>query len=105
MNSVINVAQFYMLRQELIATNGSEKARDLLNRMTAIANDEIHNARTALPFVCADSRLGYANSGKSDQEGVPRAGIYSPGSIEKKITQVERMLREEIPAYRKSHGL
>lgn len=105
MNSVMNVARFYMLRQELLPTTDVEKARDLLDRMTAIANEEIHNARTALPYVCADSRLGYANSGKSDQEGVPRAGIYSPGSIEKKIAQVERMLRKEIPDYRKAHGL
>jgi len=73
--------------------------------MIRVAQAEIRNAREALPYVRADSRLGYANSGKGDQSGVSRAGIYSPGSIEKKIAQVERMLHEEIPAYRQAKGL
>ncbi|HLJ17658.1 MAG TPA: hypothetical protein VKV15_24390 [Bryobacteraceae bacterium] len=103
--STAHVGRFYMLREQLQAATDKKKARDLLDSMIRVAQAEIRNAREALPYVRADSRLGYANSGKGDQSGVSRAGIYSPGSIEKKIAQVERMLHEEIPAYRQAKGL
>ncbi len=76
-----NVALFYQARER------NDRAS-----MRTIAESELENARSVLPFVAADSRLGYANSGRNDQEGVPRAGIYSAGSIEKKIQQLERSL-------------
>lgn len=76
-----NVALFYQARE-----------RNDRDAMRAIATSELANARRVLPFVAADSRLGYANSGRNDQEGVPRAGIYTPESIEKKIRQLERSL-------------
>ena len=69
--------------------------------MAAIGRAELENARQALPCVCADSRIGYANSGRNDQEGVPRAGIYSAVAIRKKIAQVQRVLDVEIPAAQK----
>jgi hypothetical protein len=103
--STLNVGRFLMLREELVKTQDRTKAGSLIDQMTAIAQAELQNARDVLPSVCADSRLGYANSGKNDQAGVPRAGIYSPGSIQKKITQVERLLREDIPEYRRTHNL
>lgn len=76
-----NVALFHQARER----------NDRL-QMRSIAESELANARAVLPWVTADSRLGYANSGRNDQEGVPRAGIYSPGSIVKKIRQLERSL-------------
>jgi len=65
----------------------------------------LKNAHEALPFVCGDSRLGYANSGKSELIGVPRGGIYSAVSIRKKIAQVQRMIDQDIPEYRRRRGL
>jgi hypothetical protein len=103
--STVNVGRFLLLREELVRTQDSARAGELLDQMTKIAQAELQNAREVLPSLCADSRLGYANSGKNDQAGVPRAGIYSPGSVQKKITQVERLLREDIPEYRRKHGL
>jgi hypothetical protein len=103
--SAINVARFYRLREELLKTSDRARAATLLDEMSSVARAELQNARAALPNVCADSRLGYANSGKSEQIGVPRAGIYSAGSIRKKITQVKRILDQEIPEYRRPHGL
>ena len=82
--STIHVAEFHQARE-----------RGDRTRMRAIAREELENARAVLPFVVEDSRLGYANSGQSGQEGVARAGIYSPGSIRKKIQQLEQALAGE----------
>jgi hypothetical protein len=103
--SAIHVARFYTLRDELFTTSDRSRASALLGEMISVARAELKNGQEALPFVCADSRLGYANSGKSEQIGVPRAGIYSAGSIRKKIAQVQRLLDEDIPEYRRHRGL
>jgi hypothetical protein len=103
--STINVGRFYQARERLENAAGANRAAEALDAMTRIAKAERENAKTALPFVCADSRIGFANSGQMDQEGVPRAGIYSPGSIEKKIEQVTRLIDVELPAMRKNRGL
>lgn len=104
-SSALHVAEFYSARDELNRVQSADEKRQCLNRMVSIAEAEIQNAKSVLPFISSDSRLGYANSGKNDNEGVARGGIYTPRSIEKKIAQVERVLREEIPAYRRAHGL
>jgi hypothetical protein len=98
--SVIHVGRFYKLRDRLYQ-GGDPK---VLDEMVSVARAELENAQRALPAVCADSRLGYANSGKNDQTGVPRAGIYSPGSIEKKMAQLRRLLDHDIPQYRRAKG-
>ncbi len=103
--STINIGRFYMLREQLRADMDKQQAREILNSMEQVAKDELENTRQVLPYVKADSRLGYANSGKNDQTGVPRAGIYSPGSIEKKILQVEHILLYDMPEYKTAHGL
>ncbi|HZT32286.1 MAG TPA: hypothetical protein VFA33_20530 [Bryobacteraceae bacterium] len=108
LRSARNVARFYLLRDQLAAAEKAgdkAHAREWITAMAAVAAAERDNARDSLPFVRADSRLGYANSGKNDQTGVARGGIYSPASIEKKIAQVNRLLREQIPAWRRTHGL
>jgi hypothetical protein len=99
--STLHVVQFYSARDRFHSEASVEHRRRALDEMAAIARAEVDNAGGAVPSVCADSRLGYANSGKNDQEGVPRAGIYSATAIRKKIAQVERVLQTDIPAARK----
>jgi hypothetical protein len=99
--STIHVGRFFQARELFEKEAGASRRRDALDRMTAIAKAELANAKAALPLVCADSRIGFANSGKMDQEGVPRAGIYSAGAIEKKIAQLNQLIDIEIPAARK----
>ena len=100
--STLHVAQFYTARESFRAGASVETRRHALDQMAAIGRAELENARQAIPCVCADSRIGYANSGRNDQEGVPRAGIYSAVAIRKKIAQVQRVLEVEIPAAQKS---
>ena len=103
--STINVGRFYQARDLFENASNPNRTAEALDAMTKIAKAERENAKAALPLVCADSRVGFANSGQMDQEGVPRAGIYSPGSIEKKIEQVTRLIDVELPAMRKTRGL
>jgi len=94
--SAMHVTEFLLLRQQRDAAAGDEARQDLERQMARVARAELANAREAAPLAAADSRLGYANSGKNDQAGVARAGIYSAAMIEKKIAQVERLLRTEL---------
>ena len=103
--STIHVGRFYEARELLEKEGNFVRAAEALDRMAAIARAELDNAQAALPIVCADSRIGYANSGRNDQTGVPRAGIYSPGAVEKKILQLRKLLDEQIPAERERRGL
>lgn len=99
--SAHNVGRFYQLRDQLAKEEQAPLALALLDQLKMIAEAELANSRQAVAVVAADSRLGYANSAASSHIGVPRAGIYTPGSIKKKIAQVERLLQEEIPEYRR----
>ncbi|MPY88769.1 MAG: hypothetical protein GEU99_12675 [Luteitalea sp.] len=100
--STIHVGRFYQIRDQLQRERNPRRTAKLWDALEEIARKELDNAQQALEVVRRDSRLGYANSGGSSQTGVPRGGIYSPGSIEKKIEQVERLLREDIPARKRT---
>jgi hypothetical protein len=102
--STVHVGRFYQVRDTLWQEKESGRAAKLWDQLRDIAQAELVNARDALRVVSRDSRLGYANSGGSNQTGVPRGGIYSPGSIEKKIEQVKRLLEKEIPEYQRRLG-
>lgn len=97
--STIHIGKFYLLRSQTQSAGGAERVR-IIDEMEALARNELRNAKEILPVVSADSRLGYANSAGNEQIGVPRAGIYSAASIRKKITQLEKLLAEELPAFR-----
>jgi hypothetical protein len=103
LRSTINLGRFYQLRETLEKETRPAESLRLLDQMQSLLEAELANSRQALAVVRLDSRLGYANSGKGEAIGVPRAGIYSPGSIVKKIAQVERVLNEEIPKRRARH--
>jgi hypothetical protein len=103
LRSAIHLGRFYQLRERLEKEPGRVEANTIFEEMEQILRAELKNSREALAIVRLDSRLGYANSGKGEQIGVPRAGIYSPGSISKKIDQVERLLAEELPRYRQRY--
>ncbi len=97
LRSAINLGRFYQLRETLDNETRPNESLRILDNMEALLRVELANSRQALSVVRADSRLGYANSGKGEAIGVPRAGIYSAGSIQKKIAQVERVLSRDIP--------
>jgi hypothetical protein len=103
--SAAHLARFMITRDRLHGESDPRAAAELLREMTSILEAELVNARQALEPIRLDSRLGYANSGRGEQAGVPRGGIYSPASIEKKIRQVERLLGRDLPDYARRRGL
>lgn len=96
MRSAGNIARFYSLREQLSGTGEATARKHLFRQMEQVARSELDNARSALPVVCADSRIGYANSGRNEQTGVARGGIWSAAAVRKKIAQVERMLELDL---------
>lgn len=68
----------------------------MLDEMVSIARDEIENAKATIPLVEADSRLGWEPSMEY---------MTDKGHLQWKIKQVERVLEEEIPKYRRMLAL
>jgi len=103
--SALNVGRFCQIRDKLWQEKTPSVASELIDQLVQVAQAELANSRQALAVVSRDSRLGYANSSNGETIGVARGGINSPGTIEKKIHQVERLLEDDIPDYRRKRGL
>ena len=103
--SALNVGRFCQIRDKLWQERTPSVASELIDQLVQVAQAELANSRQALAVVSRDSRLGYANSSNGETIGVARGGINSPGTIEKKIHQVERLLEDDIPDYRRKRGL
>lgn len=99
-DTCLNFIFFCQARLRLAMEADRERRSQILDEMAEIAESELLNSQQALPYVKADSRLGYANSGLKETIGVGRGGIFSPLSIEKKIRMLRRLLDSEIPAER-----
>ena len=56
----VNTKMWYLLKLEFMKNGGNKK--DVANKMTEIAKDEIENARKTIPLVERDSRLGFEPS-------------------------------------------
>ena len=86
-----NVKRWYKRKVSLL--NGDYDSFDnVLDELEQIAKEEIENAKSALPLVDYDSRLGYEPTMEY---------MGHRDAIEWKLDIVERMLRENIPALRR----
>lgn len=94
--TTINTKKWWMLRRELQVEPDPRKAGKILDEMVSIARDEIENAKATIPLVEADSRLGWEPSMEY---------MTDKGHLQWKIKQVERVLEEEIPKYRRMLAL
>lgn len=92
MRSDAAILEFEDLRFHLHqAKDQSEKER-MLNRMTAILQDEILRTQSAYETARRDSRLGY----EWEQDY-----FYTPHVLEQKVMQLQEVLNRELPAYKK----
>ncbi len=92
--TTLHTKRWYLLNQILRDPQAELAAkRDALERMVALAEAEIRNAREAIPLVEADSRLGWEPSMEymTDKE-----------HLEWKIRQVQQVVAEAIPAHRRT---
>lgn len=89
----INAKTWFTLKNKFLAETDKEKLANLLDEMEALLNSEIENAKSAIPFVEADSRLGWE----------PRMlYVADKCHIEWKMRQVKAVIDFEIEEYRKS---
>jgi hypothetical protein len=95
MQSDSAVLEFEDLRIQLVAEKDRPKADTLLDRMEAIAREEI--ARTELSLLAAtrDSRLGF----QQEQDYV-----YTPYSLREKLKSLHETLDQQLPDYRKKNA-
>jgi len=77
------------------AEDRTERVR-IVGRMAVILKDELERVAAARDTQLRDSRLGY----EWEQDY-----FYTPDVLAEKMKQIRGVLEQEIPAYRKQHGL
>jgi hypothetical protein len=90
------IIQFEGLRLALAKTTVAAEQRDLLQTMTGLLREERERTQSSREAACRDSRLGY----EWEQDY-----IYTPDTIEEKLKLLDDTLNNQIPAYRRRHGL
>jgi hypothetical protein len=91
--TTIHLKQWWLLKQELQSEPDADKANAILDRMAALAQEEIANAQATIPLVERDSRLGFEPSMEY---------MGDRAHLEWKIKVVQRVIDHEIPEQRKS---
>ena len=86
-----NIKRWWLLNNALVASVDPAEALKLLDKIEALAKAEIENARSAIPFVEQDSRLGWEPSMEY---------VCDKWHLEWKIRQVESVLWGDIATYR-----
>jgi len=87
-----NILNFYMLRERMLRMDGRERL-DILNQLTDIIKEEIALDEQLLVLCKNDSRLGF----HSEAEGYK----YFPEKIEWRMTELKRVLKYDVPAFKK----
>lgn len=90
----LNLIDFIHLRRELATTTDRPA---VIAKMRTLLEAERANSLMALEYVDEDSRLGYTNGGNGITNGGVRAGIFTAGSIRKKLAQIDHLLNVELP--------
>jgi len=87
-----NVTRFYIERDALFSNAGnSDELEARINRLVEIIDDEIDNARNALPIIERDFRIGYGHS---------YGQVYDAEMLREKIQQCEWVRDIELPAFK-----
>ncbi|HZT32665.1 MAG TPA: hypothetical protein VFA33_22435 [Bryobacteraceae bacterium] len=96
MRSDAAVLEFEDLRFRLEHASPAAEQRTLLDRMTALLKEELARTEDSYQTARRDSRLGY----EWEQDY-----IYTPAHIQEKLHLLRATLNEQIPAWRRRHGL
>jgi hypothetical protein len=96
MATLRNTARFYVEREFLLRSDSLEERRAILGRLQGHLREEIANAEACLPFVEADSRLGW-HSEVFDYQ-------FTPEAIRARVANLRTMAEETIPAWLSTNG-
>lgn len=88
--TTINIKKWWLLNMKLQTSENADAALAVLDQIEALAKEEIENARQTIPWVNADSRIGWEPSMEY---------VCDQWHLEWKIRQVNSALRE-IAQYR-----
>jgi hypothetical protein len=91
-HSMLNLIRWIPLRDAYAKELPGTKRESIRKQLVAIAEDELANARAALPIAQADSRLGASSEG----DGLQRGGAFTPSLIARKIGMIEDMLQRDL---------
>ncbi len=96
MATLRHTARFYVEREALLRSGKIEERRAILRRLQGYIREEIVNAEACLPFVEADSRLGW-HSEVFDYQ-------FTPEAIGERVAKLREMAEETIPAWLETDG-
>jgi len=96
LRSLHAILEFEDLRFRLMKTDGKDKAKPLLDRMSEILSAEIERTEASLETARLDSRLGY----ESEMDYV-----YNPFILKEKLQVLRETLDEQIPLYKNKIGV
>jgi len=89
-------ARFYVEREFMLRSDRIEERRAILRRLQGYVWQEIENAEACLPFVEADSRLGW-HSEVFDYQ-------FTPEAIRERVANLRVMAEKTIPAWLATDG-
>lgn len=87
--SLRNTMRFYVEREFLLRSPNEEERRAVLARLRDVIHAEIANAEACLPYVVADSRLGWHSECFAYQ--------FTPEDIERRVADLREMADTTIP--------
>ena len=90
------IIEFEGMRLALAKSPGAAEKSELLQKMTALLQEEHERTMSSWETARRDSRLGY----EWEQDY-----IYTPDTIEEKLKLLDDTLNCQIPAYRRQNGL
>ncbi len=94
--TTLHVKEWWKLNQRLFVARDRRTLHRLLDALVKVARAEMVNARATIPLVQRDSRLGW--------EPI-MTYMCDKARLEWKLRQVQRVLEDEIPCYRKTVDL
>lgn len=86
-----NTKEWWLLNQALLSSADRSRSLELLDQIEALAEAEIENAKSAIPYVEKDSRLGWEPSMEY---------VCDKWHIEWKIKQLSLVIKNEIRDFR-----
>lgn len=90
-HTTIHTKEWWKLRHAVFGASDPVESKNLLGKMTVVAEEEVANAEATIPIVEADSRLGWEPSMEY---------VGDAAHLRWKIAQVRHVIDHEIPAYR-----
>lgn len=87
--TVLHLIKWIELRKQFFATASKSQRAQLAVKLEAIALKERANAKTLLPLLQEDSRLGYA--------AISNGGLFTPSLVEWKIGFTDDVLLRQLP--------